>query len=459
VEPQVQYARTVDGENIAFWDIGQGVPCVMPPLAMPWSHVSLEWQMPEWRAWYELLSQHARVIRFDLRGMGLSSGAVPENPLDVLQDFDAVLDKTGVQDAVIFGCYYASPLAIAYAATRPERVSHLVTWCGFSRSDEGRDPAVGDAIDGLMERYELFTETIAHTVFGWSSGESGHQLALYFQRSMPLERLRAYWAIGSKLDADDKLADVKAKTMIVHRREFPLVKVEVAQKLAASIADSRLVVLEGASLSPFTGDVEETIGIIGDFLADHPQADESLIGPHAHVTATPAQPAFRTIMFTDITESTKNTQRFGDERAQELVRAHDGIVRDSLRRYGGTEIKHTGDGIMASFATSSSALESAVAIQRAVEARKRESPSADELSVHIGVNAGEPVAEGSDLFGTAVQLARRICDHASEHEILVADVVRQLAAGKNFLFAERGETALRGFEDPVLLYELRWREG
>jgi class 3 adenylate cyclase len=117
---------------------------------------------------------------------------------------------------------------------------------------------------------------------------------------------------------------------------------------------------------------------------------------------------------------------------------------------------------MASFPAASAALNCAIAIEQSITARNGELASDDQqqsaLSVHIGLNAGEPVAEGSDLFGTTVQLARRICDEADAGEILVADVVRQLAAGKDFLFADRGETVLRGFEDPVRLYELRWQD-
>jgi class 3 adenylate cyclase len=80
------------------------------------------------------------------------------------------------------------------------------------------------------------------------------------------------------------------------------------------------------------------------------------------------------------------------------------------------------------------------------------------FSVRIGINAGEPVIEGGDLFGTAVQVASRICTRAEPRQILVSDVVRQLVAGKGFLFADRGETELRGFEDPVRLFEVRWNE-
>ena len=128
---------------------------------------------------------------------------------------------------------------------------------------------------------------------------------------------------------------------------------------------------------------------------------------------------------------------------------------------GGNEIKHTGDGIMASFATASSALECAIAIQQGVAAHKEEHPDSP-LGVYVGLNAGEPIAEDDpegriDLFGTSVDLAARLVDHAQPGQIIASDVVRQLAAGKDFLFSDLGDTELRGFEDPIKLWELRWQ--
>jgi class 3 adenylate cyclase len=193
------------------------------------------------------------------------------------------------------------------------------------------------------------------------------------------------------------------------------------------------------------------------FIGDGGRPTAAEVLPHAQrVVHKPA--SLVTVLFTDLTSSTSLTQRLGDEKAQELVRTHNIIVRTALKANDGSEIKHTGDGIMASFATTTGALECAIAIQRAVLALQDADAGPGDLAVHIGLNAGEPVAEEADLFGTAVQLARRVCDHAGGGEILVSDVVRQLAAGKGFLFGDRGEVALRGFEDPVRLYELRWRE-
>jgi adenylate cyclase len=189
---------------------------------------------------------------------------------------------------------------------------------------------------------------------------------------------------------------------------------------------------------------------INQFLGE---GGEAAVGREAPIAA-----AVHTILFTDMEGSTSLTQRLGDAKAQEVVRTHNTIVRDALNTHSGSEIKHTGDGIMASFTSASRALERAIDIQRALAQHNESNPDMP-IRVRIGLNAGEPVAEEKDLFGTAVQLAARICAHAEPGEILVPIVVRELAAGKGFLFADRGDVALRGFEDPVRLYELRWGEG
>jgi len=139
------------------------------------------------------------------------------------------------------------------------------------------------------------------------------------------------------------------------------------------------------------------------------------------------------------------------------VRTHNTIVREALRAHEGSEIKHTGDGIMAAFSSASGAIECAMAIQKACERDVEAHPDAP-VRVRIGLNAGEPVAEAEDLFGTAVQMASRIAARAEAGQILVSDVVRQLAVGKGFLFSEEGDVVLRGFDDPVRLYRVGWQE-
>ncbi len=190
--------------------------------------------------------------------------------------------------------------------------------------------------------------------------------------------------------------------------------------------------------------VEEFMGKIADTPA--------VIDP----ATTDMQSALRIILFTDMEGSTTITQHLGDARAMELLHTHNAVIREALNAHSGREVKHTGDGIMASFVSVSSAVECAIVIQRAFTSHNEQNPDTP-IRVRIGLTAGEPVMENEQLFGAAVQLARRICDCAEPSKILVANVIRELCIGKRLPFADRGEMALRGFEEPVRLYEVRWQ--
>ena len=165
-----------------------------------------------------------------------------------------------------------------------------------------------------------------------------------------------------------------------------------------------------------------------------------------------------TVMFTDMVGSTNLTQTRGDEVAQQVVRAHNRIVRDALNKYGGKEVKHTGDGIMASFPTTSNGVEAAIFIQQKTAIHNH---SNAELHLHlkIGINAGEPIAEDDDLFGTTVQLAARIVDKASSEQIFVSEIVRGICAGKDFSFSKQDDYDMKGFAEPITLFEVLWEEG
>ncbi|MGH7818505.1 MAG: AAA family ATPase [Candidatus Binatia bacterium] len=165
------------------------------------------------------------------------------------------------------------------------------------------------------------------------------------------------------------------------------------------------------------------------------------------------QPAV--VMFTDMEASSALMNRLGDRRGVEIIRRHDAIVRGSLRRHEGPEIKHTGDGFMAAFSSASSALRCAIDIQRAFARRNRENRPA--IRVRIGINAGEPVAEQGQLFGNAVNLAARICARARAGQILAGESVRPLAAGAGIAFVDRGRVALKGFPKRCRLFEVPWR--
>lgn len=163
-------------------------------------------------------------------------------------------------------------------------------------------------------------------------------------------------------------------------------------------------------------------------------------------------PAFRTILFTDIQGSTEFTQRLGDRAAMELVRAHDLVVRTSLSDHAGSEVKHTGDGIMASFDSTVLGIRSAQQIQRDL-ALLPESPIGS-LRVRIGIAAGEPVVESNDLFGAAVQLAARLCSRAKPGAILVHESVRDSIDDESIAFRTPRLLKLKGFPEAVRAFEV-----
>lgn len=169
---------------------------------------------------------------------------------------------------------------------------------------------------------------------------------------------------------------------------------------------------------------------------------------------TAIDPALRTIMFTDIVDSTAMTARLGDLRSVEMVRAHDALVRRALKDKGGREVKHTGDGIMASFDEVVAAVDCTRAIQQAFDAFNL--ASKEKLRVRIGLDAGEPITDSNDLFGSTVQMASRLCQVAEPDTIVVSDTVRHLLLGR-FHLVELGCRTLKGFPHPVEAFAVSWR--
>jgi class 3 adenylate cyclase len=168
-------------------------------------------------------------------------------------------------------------------------------------------------------------------------------------------------------------------------------------------------------------------------------------------------PGIRTVLFTDVVNSTTLTQSLGDEAALALLGVHDTIVRDALSALGGREIKHTGDGIMACFISTAGAVRCAIQIQRELDKHAQASPERA-LKVRVGAAAGEPVEQHNDLFGSTVQLASRLCTHAQPEQILVTNAIAELCLGKGFQFEDLGEVTLKGFGCPVRAHAAAWKQ-
>jgi len=187
------------------------------------------------------------------------------------------------------------------------------------------------------------------------------------------------------------------------------------------------------------------------------------VGAHAllgleRLAVEPLGDADLTVLFTDIDDYTAITDRLGDRAARDLVLVHDRIVRAVLVETGGREIKHTGDGIMACFASASRAIQAALSIEEAARAWNLDDGQPAQLRIAIGMNSGAPIVDHGDLFGTMVNVAARITDCAAGGQVLVSDVVRLLAAGKGFVFHHFDTRCLEGMVEAVPLFEVVWQE-
>jgi class 3 adenylate cyclase len=245
-------------------------------------------------------------------------------------------------------------------------------------------------------------------------------------------------------DVTDVLPLVTQPTLVVQHRGATPKAEELGRELAALVPNASLVLLDGQAADETDRIVHAIADLLGTEHADH------------HAAPTFAASGVRTILFTDMVEHTAMMSRLGDNAGRQVLREHEEVTRRLLQEYGGDEVKSMGDGFMASFGSVTKAVECAIELQRAFA--KRNDSSAEPLVVRVGLNAGEPIEDGGDLFGATVIMASRIAAYAGAGEILASDVVRGLCSGKGFLFADRGESALRGFEDAVRLYEVSWRQ-
>jgi len=449
MEQQIRFCTTSDGVRIAYATVGEGPPLVWVP---GWvSHLEVMWDYPPFRAQGEVYGQHLLYVRYDKRGTGLSDRNISDFSIEArVRDLEAVVDDLKLKTFALEGLSEGGPVAIAYAARHPRRVSRLILYGTFARLHPTREQQqTMEALMALVRaEWGLGSATLTNVFMPGATTEELQFFIKLQREGATQEGAAAMLEANVAADVSQLLSQIRVPTLVIHGKGDLAVPFEYGRELAGGIPGARLLPIESDRHAPDAQGMAQIGQVTLDFVLEGQ--------PKAPPAKSERGDAPLTILFTDIESSTALTQRLGDEKAQELVRAHNAIVREALKTHGGSEIKHTGDGIMASFPSASRALECAVAIQQAVAAR---APDPDALlGVHIGVNAGEPVAEEEDLFGTAVQLARRVCDQADGGEILASDVVRQLVAGKGFLFADRGDVALRGFEDPVRLYEVRWRD-
>jgi class 3 adenylate cyclase len=437
-ESPIRYATTVDGVKIAYRTMGDGEPVVYMG-GWPFEHAALEWQNYDSRLLFEHLAQNRMLVKYDGRGCGLSDRDVTDISLTArVLDLVAVVAALGSGPVALVGFSTSSPVAIVFASRHPERVSRLVLYDAHAEMRTVSASPQMTAFEALLKAdWRLFTETLSNLGYGWSSGDRSRSYAAFMRECVSQETMQRAVEEMRNIDVRHLLPSLTMPVLVLQHSETPYDGLASARLLMSSIPHAELEVIEGNYASAAGADRQP----IAEFLGAPPMdPDEQLV----------------TIVFTDIVDSTAMTQALGDERAQQVVRMHDAIVREALRANFGLEVKHTGDGIMASFTAPERAVAAAIQIQREVVRQAAKSPAP--VRLRVGVNTGRAVAENDDLFGSAVQLAARVCRAADGEQILVTDIVRQLSMHAPFVFIDKGPATLRGFQEPIPLFAVDWRE-
>lgn len=265
--PLIRFATTADGVSIAYWALGRGKVTVQLP-SLPHTHIQKEWENAEWRRGYELAAAVGTIVRYDARGTGLSQRDVEDFSLEaMIADLDAVLGELGDEKVVLYGVINSCPVAIAYAARYPERVSELILWVPVvDGSVHLANPMLMAARQMMETNWEMFSETVAHGLVGWSEPEAARRFADLIRAGITQETAIALVAAFTEYNVVDQLPRVQCRTLVLHRPAMPILPEGAAERVAAAIPNAELGLFDGQSSAPYVGDWRAISRTIGGFL-------------------------------------------------------------------------------------------------------------------------------------------------------------------------------------------------
>jgi pimeloyl-ACP methyl ester carboxylesterase/DNA-binding CsgD family transcriptional regulator len=285
VEPDVRFATSADGVNVAWTSIGSGPTLVHLP-GVPFSNFEGEWRVPILRRAFTTLGEQLRFIQYDGRGTGRSQRDVTDLSLDAyLADLDAVVEAAGVDTAVLLGFYASAAHAIAWAARHPDRVRGVILFGGAtSHWQTMRGPAIG-ALLSLIERdWNTFVESVTHAWLGWPEGDEARLAAEGFRTSTTPAVARASLEAAGGIDVTVDAGRVRCPVLILHRADAQVIPLDVSAELARALPGGRLAVLPGSSAGLFFEATDLVVDRIVAFVRD------PLAEPAAMADVAPTRP-------------------------------------------------------------------------------------------------------------------------------------------------------------------------
>lgn len=423
--PETHYAQSGD-VSIAYQVMGDGpIDLILVPGFI--SHIEYMHELTGFTAFMQSLGSFARVVTFDKRGQGLSDRMSGAPSLEVrMDDVRAIMDAIGSKRVALIGFSEGGCMSVLFAATYPERVSHLILIGCFSCSAD-RSPQ--DVWETRLE------EIVTH----WGAGELIKRVAPS-EASKPaavaqfakLERLasspgalRTILQLNRQINVTAILPTLQVPTLVLHSNADLQVPVALGRKLASGIPGVKYIEYPARDHAFWTGEREAMLGDIEEFITGHRESPSTYL-----------ERILATVLFTDIVGSTRSAAEMGDQAWRRLLDDHDRLAKQVVANHRGAFVKATGDGILATFDGPGRAVRCALAFEAAAKQIG--------LPVRAGLHTGEIELRGTDIGGIAVHAAARVMAQCQSSEVLVSRVVTDLVAGAGLKFSERGSYELKG---------------
>jgi class 3 adenylate cyclase len=341
------------------------------------------------------------------------------------------MDAVGSDRAAIMGLFDAGPMATLLAATRPDRTAALIlanTSARILASEDypGAPPSVAEAMIDRVEQTWGTEEQARMQVPSRASDERFRRWFARYTRSIAgPTAVRAY--LRAMLDADARsiLSSVHVPTLVLHRKHYPLFRIEQGQYLAEHIEGARFFEIPGSDGPLPWENADLVVDLIEEFLTGVRRGAE------------PAR-AVATVLFTDIVSSTERAGELGDERWLELLNLHYQAAYRVAETFRGRVVQTTGDGVLATFDGPRRGIRASIAL--------RDELLRIGLEIRSGIHTGEVELRDENVGGMAVHIAARVMAAAGAGEIIVSRTVRDLIVGSEIKLEERGEHALKGVE-------------
>jgi pimeloyl-ACP methyl ester carboxylesterase len=426
VLPVTRYALS-DDVNIAYQTLGDGpIDLIIVPGIV--SHTDFFHEFPGYTAFLRRLSKFARIITFDKRGQGLSDRISGAPSLEQrMDDVRAVMDEVGSSRAALMGFSEGCAMSAMFAASYPERVSHLICFGGFARY-ASIFRAYDDPELAILESSKLWgTGAFVAGIFPKQATDQDAvgQFAKFERLSSTPGSFKALSLLNLQIDIRSILPTIRVPTLVLHRATDTMIPVQLGQDLASRIPDAKYIEYPDGEHLYFTGNVEALHGDIEEFITGHRESH-----------SVDLERILATVLFTDIVDSTRSAAQMGDQAWRRALDSHDQLAKQMVAKHRGIFVKSTGDGILATFDGPGRGVRCALAFGTASKQIG--------LPLRAGLHTGEIEMRGRDIGGIAVHAAARVMAKSQSSEVLVSRVVTDLVAGAGLTFSGRGSHDLKG---------------